>query len=351
MQRGFLFLLVIASIVVSVQAGEVLLIPESTNDTVGMYDPFDGSYLGDLITGHPDFGTPLNAIQGPDGRIYVSDQVADAVLVFDTEGTFIETYADSTDGLNNIRGIDFYQGNLYVTSGDDFIAIFSAAHTREADFFSSGYDPFDIFLLDDGKALVADIMGTTDNVSLFNADGTVDHLIFSVNFPEQIQRLPGGNYICAGFSENMIITFDVSGSIAQVPYISPRGVLELGNGNWLVSGSDGIYEVDPITGNEVTTIRTGVSGRYIELVDLPGGEPTPTPSPVCINHGDTNLDGAHTAGDAQMTFQIALGSIMPTFEEACAADCNGDDAVTAGDAQQIFLVALGSESCTDPLPI
>lgn len=80
----------------------------------------------------------------------------------------------------------------------------------------------------------------------------------------------------------------------------------------------------------------------------PCSEPTPTPNP-CINDGDVNLNGEITAGDAQMAFQIALGSYTPTFEEACAADCNGDDQVTAGDAQQIFLTALGSESCIDPM--
>ncbi|MBN1295369.1 hypothetical protein JXA80_01225, partial [bacterium] len=36
--------------------------------------------------------------------------------------------------------------------------------------------------------------------------------------------------------------------------------------------------------------------------------PTPTPTPVCNNDGDVNLDGTITAGDAQLAFMIALGS-------------------------------------------
>jgi len=79
-------------------------------------------------------------------------------------------------------------------------------------------------------------------------------------------------------------------------------------------------------------------------------QPTPTPTPECINHGDVTLDGDITAGDAQLAFLITLGSHQPTYEEECAADCNGDGEVTAGDAQGIFLVALGSSpSCADPL--
>ncbi|HPQ42516.1 MAG TPA: hypothetical protein PLV45_19245, partial [bacterium] len=56
-----------------------------------------------------------------------------------------------------------------------------------------------------------------------------------------------------------------------------------------------------------------------------------------------------TAGDAQMAFYIVLGSITPTYEQWCAADCNGDDEVTAGDAQLIFLAVLGADECVDPL--
>ncbi len=77
---------------------------------------------------------------------------------------------------------------------------------------------------------------------------------------------------------------------------------------------------------------------------------TPTSTPVCLNHGDCTLNGAITAGDAQMAFQIALEIITPTFEEACAADCNASGGVTAGDAQAIFNAALELGTCADPIP-
>ncbi len=82
--------------------------------------------------------------------------------------------------------------------------------------------------------------------------------------------------------------------------------------------------------------------------------PTPTPVPTatpneCLNTGDVNADSELTAGDAQLAFQIALGTHTPTYQEECSADCNGDDEVTAGDAQGIFMAALGLGSCVDPL--
>ena len=165
----------------------VLLIPNSTDDNVGMYDPVDGTFLGLFITGYQGFYTPINAVPGPDGNVYVSDQVEDAVYVFNNSGTYLYTYADETDGLNNIRGIDFRGDTLFVTSGDDYVAMFDGPHSRLANFINDGSDPFDIMFLDDGRALLADIQGITDNVRLYNADGTLAGVLFNVSFPEQIQ--------------------------------------------------------------------------------------------------------------------------------------------------------------------
>ncbi|MBN1297442.1 hypothetical protein JXA80_11725 [bacterium] len=347
-------------------AAPVLLIPDSTSDTVGKYDPQTGVYLGDLITGYSGFSTPINAIQGPDGNIYVSDQVADAVFVFDVNGTYLQTYADATDGLNNIRGIDFFGTKLYVTSGDGFVAVFSGPHVRDPDFINDGSDPFDIYFVDDGSALVADIVGTTDNVRYYLPDGTFSHIIFSVNFPEQIQKLPDGSFINASFSAGVISNFDLTALMTQVPFASGRGVFRLGNGNLIATNGDGVFELDFVTGAQISTLRSGVSARFIEVVDLPS-EPTPTPvntatptpvntatptpsqTPLCNHDGDVTLDNEITAGDAQLAFLVALGSYTPNFEEACAADCNGDEAVTAGDAQLIFLTVLGSGACVDPM--
>ncbi len=77
--------------------------------------------------------------------------------------------------------------------------------------------------------------------------------------------------------------------------------------------------------------------------------PTATPTPDCINHGDVNFDGVITAEDAQITFQIAIGQHIPTYEEECAADCNGDGVVSAADAQLVFLTAIGAGECADPM--
>ena len=58
----------------SILEAGVLLIPNSTPDDVGMYDPYDGTFLGIILTDTTHLSTPLKAIQGPDGNMYLSDQ-------------------------------------------------------------------------------------------------------------------------------------------------------------------------------------------------------------------------------------------------------------------------------------
>ena len=268
---GFGVLAALLLPVAAVAGEEFLLIPDSTTDKVGMFNPYDGTYLGDLIDGTGIFSTPINAVPGPDGNIYVSDQVADSVTVWDMQGGFLYTYADATDGLNNIRGIDFRGGHLFVTSGDDYVAEFDAPHHRLEDFIADGSDPFDIYFLSDGRSLLADIQGSTDNVRLYNVDGTLAYQLFDVDFPEQIQGdgLNPGQYLNISFSDDLITRFDLGGTLyGQVLFDAGRGIYRLGNGNYLATNGVGVFELDPATGNIIQQEYSG-SSRFIELVPEP----------------------------------------------------------------------------------
>lgn len=252
----------------SVSSAGYLLIPESSNDTVGMYDPYDGTYLGDLIDGAGLFSTPINAVLGPDGNIYVSDQVADSVFRYDAQGNYIDTFVS---GYNNIRGIDFRGDHLFVTSGDDYVAEFDSAGNFVGNFIEDGSDPFDIFFLDDGRSLLANIQGTDDDIRLYDADGMGFSSLFAISFPEQIQYMPStGHYLNASFSDDFITEFDLDGNIYNQWFFNGgRGVYELGNGQLMVTAGDGIWSLNP-DNSELTLLRGDVSGRFIEFVPAPG---------------------------------------------------------------------------------
>ncbi len=248
-------------------SADVLLIPESTDDCIDMFDPYSGDYLGCFIPSFEQFSTPVCAMAGPDDNIYISDQVSDAVFIFDREGNYLDTYANSDDGLNNIRGIDFRDGHLFVTSGDEYVAEFDGPHNRLEDFINDGSDPFDIMFLEDGRSLLCDIQGTSDNVRMYNTNGELDHEIFSVNFPEQVQfdLANEGQFLNAGFSENVITGFNLDETIFQFTWDSGRGVYRLGNGNILATNGDYVAELDPETGN-IIEVKAEGSYRFIELI-------------------------------------------------------------------------------------
>lgn len=270
--------LVVGVSVCAAAAGDYLLIPESDTDTIGMYDPYDGTYLGDFATVPLIYGstrTPINAVLGPDGLVYVSDQVQDAIFRFQLNGTYLDVFADSGDGLDNVRGIAFRaNGNLLVShspSGttNDAVAEFAPDGTRLPDVVT-GVDPFDVYVLQDGRLLVSDI-GGTDAVELYTAAGAFVSTVLTIDFPEQTNGDPSapGGYLNASFSDNFVTDFDLDGSIySQFPFSGGRGVWRLGNGNILATKGDGVWELDAVTGALLQNEHGG-SARFIEYVPEP----------------------------------------------------------------------------------
>jgi hypothetical protein len=308
----------------------VLLIPESLADSIGMYDPYDGTFLGNLTDGGGRFSTPIDVIKGPDGNIYISDQVSDAVFVFDTSGTYLSTYADATDGLDNIRGIDFRNDTLYITTIHPYIARFAGPHNRLTDFIT-GFNSFDIHFLPDGRCLVSS-HASPNSVQLYDVDGTFISQVFTISFPEQTtsdNETPGG-YLDAALSGDAITDFDPDGTIYQsTPINGGRGVYRLGNGNFLYTSSSGVIEVEPGTGNQVEIEHTG-SGRFIELFVLEGG--TAPTGRCCYNDNAACVD----TNEAACT---ALGGNWDA-----GLNCTDNPCPTGGDCDYVTGDVNGSDS-------
>ena len=82
----------------TLQAQQVLLIPDSSEDSVRTYCPFDGSLIDpNFILSGGEMSRPFNAIDSGSGTILVSDQIADAVFEYGFDGTFLGTVLDIGD--------------------------------------------------------------------------------------------------------------------------------------------------------------------------------------------------------------------------------------------------------------
>ena len=249
----------------------VLLIPDRGTNAIGLYDPDDGHYLADLIvspaSGDPFmFDSPNDAVMGPDGRIYVSDQLADCIFTFDEAGTFLGLFADASDGLDNVRGIDFRDGELFASVSPSamppFVARFDLQGNRLADFVNDGADPFDVTFLQNGTMLMANLT-LPENVRLYDVNGGSFVELLPIEFPQQISLLPGGTLVIAGWTE--LIEAEQNGDIVRSVIVDiGRGIHGLANGQWLVTSEAGVQVIDPVQLRVAQTVRVGTGFTKIE---------------------------------------------------------------------------------------
>ncbi|MEM7314225.1 MAG: hypothetical protein AAF497_13840 [Planctomycetota bacterium] len=282
MTRTLLSAFFVAILANTVCAQTVLLIPDSTNDRIAAFSPVDGSVINlDFVPDDGTLSTPLNAIDSGRGTLFVSDQIEDAVFEYGLDGTLIGMFAGPAEGLDNVRGIDTNNGNLYVTVGsgalEDTIQEFPLSGGQSTWATTNVDSPFDI-VFRDNDALVTNI--GTESIESYDFAGnlisnfhTSDGLT-GIDFPEQAHEAPNGDILVGGFSApagvyrydsngNEIAYFDVNNGV--------RGVYELQNGNILWTAGSGVFSLDPSTGDS-TLITDDGSWRFIEAVTIP--EPT-----------------------------------------------------------------------------
>ena len=161
---------------VNVNAQQVLLIPDSDDDVVGAYSPDDGSLIeANFIVSTGEMFVPLNAIDSGRQTIFVSDQIGDEILEYDLDGTFIGIAFDSSNGIDNVRGIAVANGQLYATIG---VGAFGGTiqqydlQTGAQTTLISGVAPFDIHVLP-SSFLVANI-GGTGQVESYDSNGVFE---------------------------------------------------------------------------------------------------------------------------------------------------------------------------------
>ena len=110
---------------------------------------------------------------------------------------------------------------------------------------------------------------SSNDVRLYDVDGTSFTELLEINFPQQIQQLPNGNYVVAAWTD--VVEFQIDGTVVrQIGDLSScSGVYPTGDGQWLITSADGVQSMNPFSGQVIDTKRVGASFLKIELVRLP----------------------------------------------------------------------------------
>jgi hypothetical protein len=285
---SFVFGVVVALALVPAASAQFLMVPDSSNDVIVTFDPFDGSLINssfiDLNAYDP--GTPKQAM-AVGSEIWVVDQLRDKLTRFSLDGS---TYLGELTGpIDNIRGMEVVGNTAYLSNsgtnngapGEAVVTIDIPSLTFTGHFVTgddgSG-DPFDVLAMDVGgttQLLINDIDG--EDIDWHRLDGSflsVFHEsdgINGIDFPQQMNMSNAGTVLAAGFSSpSGIYEYRMDGS--QLNYwdvgSGARGVYPLGNGNIMFTDGGGVWSLDPATGG-TTQLYDGGSSQYIEFVPEP----------------------------------------------------------------------------------
>lgn len=263
-----------------VQAQPVILMPDSTNSRMVVFDATNGNLVNNNLFALNAGTTPVHAIQVGQ-EIWVSEQVGDKISRYAADGTSLGTI---TGGMDNIRGMALIGSTVYVSNGGSgngapsasSVIMFDMAGNNLGFFSTAGTAPSPFAILShQGNILVAS-SSANDDVHRYSSAGVsigTFHNSTSLNFGEQMDHDLNGNVLVAGFSTNNVVRLDpnTGALINSFTASGARGLYQLPNGNILWSNSAGVHRWDGISS---TQLYAG-GGRFFGSYD-------PVPEPASI---------------------------------------------------------------------
>ncbi|CAN5563475.1 hypothetical protein BH09PLA1_BH09PLA1_01070 [soil metagenome] len=254
---------------------QFLMMPDSTNNRIVLFNPFDGSVVNSNYFGLAA-GTPIHAMQ-VGNEIWVSEQIGDRISRWSLTGASLGAI---TGALDNVRGMEQVGNTVYLaTTGTAngapgrAVAMFDPTGASQGTFatpLSSGFG----ILFHQGDLLVSSDTANDDIhvYSTAGADKGTFHNSTALNFGEQMDHATNGDVLVAAFSSNQVARLDpMSGNIISTFAASgARGVFQLGNGNimWTSGAGASVFDVATQTSS---LVYTG-GGRFLDVLNVP--EPT-----------------------------------------------------------------------------
>jgi hypothetical protein len=285
--------LFLPSVVALRPAEAQLLIPDSAGDRVMLFSRADGSVINpNWVTDQGAVGWSLSMPREATAvgqQVWVSDQLADALMRFDSDGNFLGSITAHPAGgtLDNVRGFGVTSSRVYLTvfhgtAASRGVASYAVPAGTPAGFFQS---PASLF---DAEPFAGDLLvsnSTTDRIERWTTAGTfVSTFASGVVFPQQVVRLSDGSVLTvssiASPGVEGVYHFNADGSLRLFIDTEPlkgafgehvpRGAFLLDSGDYLISTSLGVFKAlgsgPPFVFQQMLG---GVDGQYIGVVPGP----------------------------------------------------------------------------------
>lgn len=276
--KKFSLLALFSLVAAVVSAQPAVIMPDSTNNRIATFDPFDGHLINSNLFGLAG-GTPIHAMH-VGNEIWVSEQIGDRVSRWSTTGTPLGAISG---GMDNVRGMGRVGNTVYVTSTGTgngapgpSVQMFDTTGAPMGFFSTPASQGFHV-LSHNGNLLVSS-NAADDDIHIYTTAGAsvgTFHNSTSVNFVEQMTHDLNGNILAAGFSSNMVHRLNPTTGALMSSFAASgaRGVFQLGNGNVLWSNGSGAHVFDVTTGQS-TQVYTG-GGRFFDSYN-------PVPEPATL---------------------------------------------------------------------
>ena len=253
---------------------QYIMMPDSTNNRMVLFNPFDGSLVNSNYFALQG-GTPIHAMQ-VNNEIWLSEQVGDRVVRFDVFGNQLGVISG---GLDNIRGMGFVNNAVYVTNAGAqngapgaAVVMFDTAGNNMGFFSTVGTAPSPFGVLAYRDDILVSSSSANDDIHQYSLTGSplgTFHNSTTLNFAEQMDYATNGDILVAGFSSNNIVRLDpTDGSvISTFTANGARGVYQLGNGNIMWTSGAGAFVYD--IGSGTNTLIYAGGGRYLDFLLIP----------------------------------------------------------------------------------
>jgi hypothetical protein len=257
-----------------VATGQYLMMPDSTNNRLVLFDPYDGSVV------NPNYfalagGTTVHALQ-VGNEIWVSEQVGDRISRWDLFGAPLGAISG---GLDNIRGMGLISNIVYVTNSGtangapgNAVVMFDTSGNNLGFFSTVGLAPSPFSVLEHQGGMLVGSSSANDDIHRFALDGTplgTFHNSTSLNFVEEMGYATNGDVLAAGFSSNNVVRLDpnTGALLGSFTASGARGLWQLDNGNIMWTSGTGAYVYDVGTGSSTLVYSGG--GRYVDYLLIP----------------------------------------------------------------------------------